>query len=118
MSNKYLRLALGVAIAGRTKEKSHHLGAIGIRQDGSVVSSHNTRSLNRNGLVHAESKVIRKAGRGCTLYIVRVAANNKMTMGKPCQICQRVIKQNKVKKVVYSISENEYGVWYPLKNKI
>lgn len=119
MSTKYIKLARETAISGRTKDKGYHLASVCIRSDGSITKGHNTRSNDQNRFVHAEAKSILKAGHGAKLLIVvRVFADNTLALAKPCNSCQRLIKQYKVKKVIYSISNNEFGVWYPGKEKI
>mgnify|MGYP002641162986 CR=1 FL=1 len=53
----------------------------------------------------------------CTLYVVRVRkCDNKLAIAKPCKMCMEVIKAMKIKKVIYSIEENHYGI-IDLKNQ-
>jgi len=119
MSNKFIKMALSVAIAGRSKDKGYNLGAVCIRSDGSITKGHNTRSSTRNVFVHAEAKAIYKAGYGAKLLVVvRAFADNSLALAKPCSACQKLIIKSGVKKVIYSISPNKYMVWYPLKDKI
>lgn len=116
---KYLKLALLVAKSGKTKRKSHHLGVVGMRRDGSIVTSHNTAAESKSPNAHAESKVLRKAGYGCKeLYVTRVMANGEAGISKPCKDCQKLIKQMGVKKVIYTIDANTIAIWYPGKEKI
>lgn len=109
---KNIELAKKIAIRGRNK-KQYHLGCVAKRKDGSIVSSFNTRSYGKAPSSHAEAKTLRKAGLGATIWVSRVMANNSLGMAKPCETCQKLIRKYKVKKVYYSISDDEYGVWIP-----
>lgn len=107
-----LEIAKKVAIKGRNK-KQYHLGCVAKRKDGSIVSAFNTRSWGKSPRSHAEAKALKKAGKGSILWVSRVLANDSYGLAKPCKDCQRLIKKYEVKKVYYSISDSEFGVWIP-----
>lgn len=52
--------------------------------------------------------------RGAKIFVVRVRSLNspegKMGMARPCSICQEVLKSYGIKRAVYSINDDEYGV--------
>lgn len=102
------------------------LGCIGIRKDGAVVSSRNgsIHNMFSNDIVdvksersceyHAEGRALRKMDRGGILYVSRVSRKNKaFAMARPCPLCQARIRAKKIEKVYYSISNNQYGIYYP-----
>jgi len=64
---------------------------------------------------HAEIEALRRAPRASrgVLYVARVGRNGKIGMAKPCKECQREITKAGIKRVIYTISDNEYGVWLP-----
>ena len=118
MSNSMLQMASRYAAGGIEDEKDYLLGCIAVRRDGAIVCSRNLRTEQPNPMVHAEYRVLRKAGWGATLWVARVTRDNKWAMAKPCKKCQAIIKSKGVQKVYYTISENEFGVWHPnRKNK-
>jgi deoxycytidylate deaminase len=54
---------------------------------------------------HAEVAAIRNAGynvRGATLYVARVNRQGADRNSKPCFRCQKIILENKIKKVIYT----------------
>lgn len=112
MANKYLELAARVAAGGDMK-RTFRLGAVAIRDDGAIVVSVNGATKEPNDRAHAEAKVLRKAGKNSTLYVARVLkSNGEIALAKPCSQCMAKIRNAGVKKVFYTISENEYGVLY------
>lgn len=61
---------------------------------------------------HAEAHAILRRGvdtcNGCTMYVVRVTRRASLAIAKPCKECQRLIKEAKIKKVIYSCGNNSY----------
>ncbi|MCY7362138.1 MAG: hypothetical protein LH629_08760 [Ignavibacteria bacterium] len=109
----YLKLALQIAKKGRTN-KRHHLAAVAIRRDGSLIGRPNVRVQFPSPSAHAEARVLRLAGHGVeVLYVARIMADGSAGLARPCVDCQKAIRKAKVKKVIYTISTDEYGVWYP-----
>lgn len=105
-------------IAQKGQKRAFKIGCIAKRKDGAFVHSTNGKSPHVNPKVHAEARVLNKAGRGSQLWVARVTANGELTMAKPCKKCQALIIAKGVKKVYYSISPTEYGVWYPQEEEI
>ena len=106
----YFEKARELAIA-KQDNKSFILGAVGIRRDGAVVYAVNSISQEPNRLLHCEYRICRKIDQGSTIYLVRVRLlNGEYAMSKPCPDCEKVLKSRRVKRVYYTISNNEYGV--------
>jgi deoxycytidylate deaminase len=66
--------------------------------------------------LHAESMAIinmRKIGidpEGCEIFIFRKFRSGETALAKPCAACMAMLKEHKIKKIYYSISNDEYGV--------
>jgi deoxycytidylate deaminase len=57
---------------------------------------------------HAELEAIRDANwnvRGAVLYVARVNKQGQDRNSKPCRLCQAVINETQIKKVIYTESE-------------
>jgi len=106
MLNKAARLAYE-----SNHEKNFLIACIGKRKDGVFVQSDNSLVKDPSPCQHAEAKVLRKTGKGATLWIARVLRNGTWAMSKPCKNCQKLIRNMNVKKVYYTISHKEYGTW-------
>ncbi len=97
------------------------LGCVGIRDDGKIVSAKNgsvfsTETTNYQHMPnsHAEGRVLRKLGKGGTLFVSRVyKIGMDYAMSRPCPMCQTRIRAFNVKKVYYTINAEQYGVWSP-----
>ena len=60
---------------------------------------------------HAEAHALRRAGfqvDNCSLYITTISRKGNLTMAKPCESCDNLIKALGIKKVIFT---NQYGVW-------
>lgn len=68
--------------------------------------------VNRAASYHAEVNALRmvseKASIGSRIYVVRYGNNGNIAMSRPCNECHSYIISRGVKKVIYSISDNEY----------
>lgn len=64
---------------------------------------------------HAEVAALRNAPRASNgvLYTARIGRSHNVGLAKPCQDCQTAIIEANIKRVFYTINNNEYGVWYP-----
>ena len=62
---------------------------------------------------HAEVGTIlgmaREKTTGATLYVARIGKSGELKMSKPCEMCQQVLAHVGVKKVYYSIDNNNIG---------
>lgn len=118
-----LTMAGGAALPTDDNDHRHfYIGCVGVREDGVVVASKNGATKFSSIVAHyellpnshAEGRVLRKLGRNGTLYVARVARKDgSFAMSRPCRMCQNRIKSAGVKKVYYSISDNQYGLWFP-----
>lgn len=90
-----------------------HIAAILIRNKHIVRIGTNSskthpkfRRLYRNGgegaHLHAEMDVLRFARPGDCLLVLRFSANGTLTMAKPCEHCQKFIRQLDLGKVKYT----------------
>lgn len=109
---KYLDLAIRIAKGG-TEERNYRIGCVGIRTDGAIVVAPNLLTKKPEHKAHAESRVISKSDAGVILYVARILRNDAIALAKPCVKCQALIKNRRVKRVFYTISNSEYGVWDP-----
>jgi tRNA(Arg) A34 adenosine deaminase TadA len=110
---KYLELAARIAKGAAWHEKHFLLGAVAIRDDGAIVVAPNIRTQHREHAAHAEHRILKKSGAGSILFVARIDRYGEWAMAKPCSKCQALIKNKKVKRVYYTISRNEYGIWDP-----
>lgn len=65
---------------------------------------------------HAESSAILNHSnpenlRGAKVYVIRTLQNGQMANSKPCHLCQGVAYKYGISRIIYSIDEQEYGVW-------
>lgn len=106
--------------------RSFWLGAIGIRKDGALVSSRNgavsfsssVDLTNVNVVSHAETRLLRKLGKDGVIFVSRVLRKDRsLAMARPCLDCQFKIRAHRVKKVYYTINDNQFGVWFPKEDK-
>lgn len=127
-----LRQAACVALSNGRDRRGFYVGSIGIREDGAKVHSKNSAIIEtqnrhpqsqffiyrRFPQAHAESKLVQKLGFYGTVYVARVArGSQQLAMARPCSTCQQILKAYKVKKVYYTISPTEWGMWNPKTNE-
>lgn len=122
-----LEMAGVIALPNDKKTDPRHfwLGAIGIRDDGAMVSARNGAvqfcdQIKRNQLLpgsHAENRCLKKMGCKGTLYVARISkSNGDFAMSRPCMICRNHIKAKYINKVYYTIDANHYGIWHVKKD--
>jgi tRNA(Arg) A34 adenosine deaminase TadA len=111
---RYLSLACLRAVMPHRDKRSHMLGAVGVRADGTVVSARNgsvvvdRHSSRRHPSCHAEMRVLAKMDVGGVVYVARVLASGRCALARPCEVCMGALKR-RVSKVVYTIADGEYG---------
>lgn len=107
-----LKLAANAATGnGKNDCRQYLIGAIAIRVDGAVVSARNISNNRKSQRCHAEARVLRKSGNCATVFVARVSRRDgSIQMAKPCIRCQSELRNRKIKKCYYTISNNEYGV--------
>lgn len=101
--NKLLRLTVELARTGLTDDKGFFLAAIAIRKDGVIVGSRNGSAEKPTLSIHAEARVLKKAGFGATLYVARVRRDGTPTIAMPCDGCMRLIRAKRVERVYWTV---------------
>lgn len=101
-------------MAARVAEKqvdlrNHKLGAVGLRSDGALVFAFNGAAKQATPEIHAEARLCRKLDYYGTVFVARRTASGFM-LARPCADCLRKMKSRRVKKVFYTVGNNEYGV--------
>lgn len=89
--------------------RNHRLGAVGIRSDGALVFAYNGAAKEANPSIHAEARLCRKLDYYGTVFVTRRTASGFM-LARPCPSCLRKLRTRRVKRVFYTVSNNEYGV--------
>jgi len=115
---------LAIKEAEKSEYSSFRHGAI-VCKGGSVIQgspnknclcSFGERFIHYKGIptVHAELGSILGVSKtnthNATVYVVRINRNGTLMNSRPCPMCQGVLFFVGVKRVFYSISDNEYGV--------
>jgi tRNA(Arg) A34 adenosine deaminase TadA len=110
--DRYFRLAKTIAIKGDAYVVRRHyrLGAVGIRTDGAIVTADNVPVRQPHARSHAEARLTRKLNRGSEVFIVRVLRSGLLSNAHPCAKCQKAMRLRGIRRVYYSISDDEYGV--------
>jgi tRNA(Arg) A34 adenosine deaminase TadA len=106
-------LAIACTVADPTSDKNRKalIGAVAIRQDGTLVKSRNGSTPRPDGIspsCHAEARVLRKAGFGATVYVARVKRDGSLGMAKPCVHCMAALKSRGVEMVYWTVSNNKW----------
>lgn len=104
--NNYMKIALYEAKKSYRKGDVP-VGAVIVKNNKIIAKAHNLKEKKHNPLLHAEIIAINKASKklkrwrldDCELYV---------TM-EPCLMCTGAIIQSRIKKVYYSIENNEFG---------
>jgi cytidine deaminase len=107
-------LALAAEVAKDNPEKydnrSFYLGAVGLRNDGVLVTAKNIAAKDVVPTHHAEARVVRKLTPDSIVWVARISrSTGEWTLSRPCNGCQRRMKIAGVKKVVYTIGPEEWG---------
>jgi tRNA(Arg) A34 adenosine deaminase TadA len=106
----FFEMAGKLAVA-KEDERAFLLGAVAVRKDGAMVFASNSVSQEPNRRAHAEHRISHKIDQGSTVYVARIRLlNGEFAMARPCWDCHKILKSKRVKRVYYTISNNEYGV--------
>ena len=121
MKKKFITAAYAVAmtgsgVGGRSKFR---LGAILVHKNNIIsvgTNSYKTHPLmaarTQWPYLHAEQHAIIRAGvdncEGLDLYIARVLKNNNLALSKPCNVCNKLIRDVGIKNVYYSTNAKEF----------
>ncbi len=107
-----LKIASDVALMG-DEDRKYCLGAVAKRKDGAIVYAYNGRPTDVHAPSHAEFRLTKKLDTSKTIFVSRINRNTGIVgLAKPCKACQIAIQSKKINKVIYTISENEYGVLF------
>lgn len=110
---KMLMIAAEAALSSAEKidNRENLLGAVGIRNDGVIVSSRNVSARNISPTHHAETRLLRKLTPDSVVWVARVSKQSgSWALSKPCKKCQASLRNKGVKRIVYTIGPNEWGV--------
>lgn len=109
MNEKYLDVLLRLAEKASRKNEVP-VSALIVYNDKIIAKEYNTRQKKQSVLNHAEINVISKASKKlkrwhlneCDLYVTL----------KPCNMCESVIKQSRIKNVYYILDKLEFKKEY------
>jgi len=110
---KMLTQAAAVALGNANRSvdnRTFTLGAVGLRNDGVIVSSRNVSALDYAPDHHAEARLVRKMTPNSIIWVARVLKNGTWAIAKPCNPCRTRLKAAGVRRVVYTIGHNEWGI--------
>lgn len=110
---KHLDLATKIAMGTLHEKKNSFFGGVGLRTDGSIVISTNLRVADKTHPAHCEVRLLKKCDVGSTIFLVRLTRDGQWAMSRPCKKCQALIKNRRVKKVVFTVGPGEFSVWEP-----
>lgn len=105
---KYFELAAQFAVS-KCDKRSYRLGAVAIRNDGTIVGALNGPCPEPCAGAHAEWKLGRKLDHGAIVFVVRVSSNGLYAMAAPCEGCYNFLKSRRVKRVYYTSGPNDFG---------
>ena len=100
MENKILKILYKLSLKA-SKKAEMPVAAILLCENKLIAKAYNKRNKTKSTIAHAEIQVINKANKklkswrlnNCTIYV---------TM-KPCEMCESVIKESRIKEVYYLI---------------
>jgi len=99
---------LAADVATHTDDcRAYKIGAVAVRRDGVIVTAANIPSQHQMLACHAEARVLRKAGKGSTLYVARVMPGGSYGLARPCSGCAGLIRAKKVAKVFYTLGVDQ-----------
>lgn len=96
--------------AAKDDDRGFRLAAMGFRKDGAIVRSRNGHPkywMQPTIQAHAETRLAKKLDVGSIVVVIRILANGKLAMAKPCHNCERVLRSRRVSKVIYSDDNGE-----------
>ena len=110
----YFNMAIEVAarqvypVEGGTDLRAHAIGAVAIRADGTLVKARNGSDTLPNPAIHAEYRVMRKAGHGAIVYVARQRKDGRIGLAKPCSHCLCTLRNKGAARVYYTVAEHEF----------
>ena len=115
MSTKvWARFAQAKLEATKRDDGRHYLlGAVGERGDGALVKSCNGPTPVPTREMHAEYRLTKKLDYDAVVYVARVLKNGEYGLAMPCASCLKAMKCKSVKKIYFTISNDDFGVISP-----
>jgi len=108
---KFFRLAAEEAVKNRAfHTRNHQLGCVAVRGDGAMVKASNGPTPVPTREMHAEYRVSKKMDYDATVYVVRVLKDGSYGMAMPCADCLKAMKSKRVKRIYFTIDNDNYGV--------
>lgn len=112
---KYIQITVNLAKKA-SKKGDFPVGALIVKNDRIIAKAYNTKERQNNAIHHAEIIAINKACKKlktwhleeCTLY----------TSLEPCMMCTGAIIQSRIKRIVYSNANQNFGAIENQNNKI
>lgn len=115
---KHLRHAESFAVV--SKYKRWRMGAVVVRGGRILAGASNDlrNSASTDGIpleecsVHAEVAALKraKAVEGSTVYVARVLKNGRRGLARPCARCEDVLIAAKVRRAIWTIDDDSFGV--------
>ena len=113
MNEYYMNIAIKEAKKAYKYEEVP-VGAVIVKNNKIIAKAYNRKEKTKNVIKHAEIIAISRACKklknwrleNCTIYV---------TM-EPCMMCSGAIEQSRIKKIVYGVKNENYGVTDQLKN--
>ena len=96
-----LELAGEVALSG-SDLRHYHLGAVGVRADGTLVTARNGPALQVSPSSHAEARLARKLDVGSVVFVNRVLRDGGSASAKPCPRCEAALRASGVSRVYFT----------------
>ena len=103
--NEYMKLAVQEAEYGVNNKEGGPFGAVIIKNDKVVASSHNTVLLDNDPTAHAEVNTIRKACKKLNTYDLSDCI--LYTTSEPCPMCASAIIWSNIKTVYYGTDRKD-----------
>ena len=92
----------------RKDMRSHYVGAIGWRADGTRVRAHNSPAPEKEPSIHAEARLVHKLDVGATVWVARMSRIGQLALAKPCPNCERALRGRGVRRVYYSTGPDSF----------
>jgi tRNA(Arg) A34 adenosine deaminase TadA len=97
-----LMMAAGAGLR-KTDLRAFRLGAVGVRNDGTLVSASHPDA-------HAEARLCMKLTPGSEVWVARVRKDGTLGIARPCPRCMVRLRSAGVQRIAYTISDAEHGV--------
>jgi uncharacterized protein with PIN domain len=118
---KYFEIAKSIALVKKNRLdrdlRNFFFGTVALRRDNILVAASNGCVAIDNGSkqhyfsnAHSEFRIAKKLDKGAIVFVTRVNSDGSFRNAKPCPNCEMVLRKKMVKRVYYTISDNEYGV--------